>query len=62
MTTAIVLMGGLGLMVGVCLAIAAKVFYVYVDPKIVSIEEELPGEIQAGRKRSNPGTSNKKNV
>ena len=43
MTTAIVLMGGLGLIVGIGLAIAAKVFYVYVDPKIVAIEEELPG-------------------
>jgi Na+-translocating ferredoxin:NAD+ oxidoreductase RNF subunit RnfB len=25
------------------LAIASKIFYVYVDPKILDIEEELPG-------------------
>ena len=43
MTIAIILMGGLGLVVGVCLALASKVFYVYVDPKIVAVEEVLPG-------------------
>ncbi|MGA6925431.1 MAG: RnfABCDGE type electron transport complex subunit B [Desulfosarcina sp.] len=43
MTIAIILMGGLGLVVGIGLALASKVFYVYVDPKIVSIEEVLPG-------------------
>ncbi|WP_319405537.1 RnfABCDGE type electron transport complex subunit B [uncultured Desulfosarcina sp.] len=43
MTIAIILMGGLGLVVGVGLALASKVFYVYVDPKIVSVEEVLPG-------------------
>ncbi|MGD2186019.1 MAG: hypothetical protein PVI71_07825 [Desulfobacterales bacterium] len=43
MVDAIILMGGMGLMISVILAIASKVFYVYVDPKIVSIEEELPG-------------------
>ena len=31
MTEAVFMMGGLGLFVGVCLAIASKVFYVYVD-------------------------------
>lgn len=36
-------MGGLGAVVGVGLALAAKVFYVYVDPKVESIEEALPG-------------------
>jgi Na+-translocating ferredoxin:NAD+ oxidoreductase RNF subunit RnfB len=43
MVDAIILMGGMGLMISIILAIASKVFYVYVDPKILSIEEELPG-------------------
>jgi len=43
MTTAIVIMGGLGLIVGIGLAIASKIFYVFVDPLIESIEGELPG-------------------
>jgi NADPH-dependent glutamate synthase beta subunit-like oxidoreductase len=36
-------MGSLGLVVGIGLALAAKVFYVYVDPLIVAIDEALPG-------------------
>jgi NADPH-dependent glutamate synthase beta subunit-like oxidoreductase/NAD-dependent dihydropyrimidine dehydrogenase PreA subunit len=36
-------MGGMGLAISIILAIASKVFYVYVDPKILSIEDELPG-------------------
>lgn len=43
MTIAIILMGGLGLIVGIGLAIASKVFYVWVDPKILAVEAELPG-------------------
>ena len=43
MTIAIILMGGLGLIVGIGLALASKIFYVYVDPKIVAIEDVLPG-------------------
>jgi formate dehydrogenase (NADP+) beta subunit len=43
MEIAIILMGSLGLLVGVGLAIASKVFYVYVDPKILAIEGALPG-------------------
>ncbi len=43
MIEAIVLMGGLGLIVGVGLAIASKVFYVYVDPLILDVEAQLPG-------------------
>jgi len=43
MLEAIVLMGGLGLLVGVGLAIASKVFYVYVDPLILAVDEALPG-------------------
>ncbi|MFC1532500.1 FAD-dependent oxidoreductase [Thermodesulfobacteriota bacterium] len=36
-------MGGLGVVVGVGLALASKVFYVWVDPKIEAIDEALPG-------------------
>jgi NADPH-dependent glutamate synthase beta subunit-like oxidoreductase/NAD-dependent dihydropyrimidine dehydrogenase PreA subunit len=43
MGTAIVLMGGLGLLVGIGLAIASKIFYVYVDPTILAIDDVLPG-------------------
>jgi len=43
MTIAIILMGGLGLVVGIGLALASKVFYVYVDPKIIAVEDALPG-------------------
>ena len=43
MTDAIILMGGMGLVISIILAIASKVFYVFVDPKIVAVEEELPG-------------------
>ncbi len=35
--------GGLGLLAGIGLAAASKIFYVYVDPKIVELEEALPG-------------------
>ena len=40
---ALILMGGMGLVISALLAAASKIFYVYVDPKIVSIEEALPG-------------------
>jgi len=43
MIEAIYLMGGLGLIVGICLAAASKIFYVYVDPKILAVEDLLPG-------------------
>ncbi len=43
MLTAIVLMGGLGLTVGIGLAIASKVFYVYVDPLVLAVDDVLPG-------------------
>ena len=43
MVDAIILMGGMGLGISIVLAIASKVFYVYVDPKILAVEEELPG-------------------
>jgi len=35
--------GGLGLLAGVGLAVASKIFYVYVDPQIIEVEEALPG-------------------
>ena len=43
MTVALILMGGMGLVIGVVLALASKIFYVYVDPKIEAVEAELPG-------------------
>ncbi|MDL2321938.1 4Fe-4S binding protein, partial [Desulfosarcina sp. OttesenSCG-928-B08] len=43
MTIAIILMGILGLVVGIGLAAASKIFYVYVDPKIEAVEGALPG-------------------
>ena len=36
-------MGGLGVAIGVVLALASKVFYVYVDPKIEAVDDALPG-------------------
>jgi len=43
MLTAIIAIGGLGLLAGVGLGVASKVFYVYVDPKVEAVEEALPG-------------------
>jgi len=43
MTEALYLMGGLGLVIGVILAAASKIFYVYVDPLILEVEDALPG-------------------
>ncbi|MCD4741235.1 MAG: 4Fe-4S dicluster domain-containing protein, partial [Desulfobacteraceae bacterium] len=43
MLEALVLMGGLGIVIGSSLAVASKVFYVYVDPKVEAIDEVLPG-------------------
>ncbi len=40
---AFIMMGVLGLVVGIGLAAASKVFYVYVDPIILSIDDALPG-------------------
>jgi len=39
----LLVMGGLGIVIGVGLALASKIFYVYVDPKIEAVEETLPG-------------------
>jgi len=43
MIQSILVIGTLGFIVGVGLAIASKIFYVYVDPKIEAIEAALPG-------------------
>lgn len=43
MTDAIIMMGGLGCIIGICLAIASRIFYVYVDPKVEAITDALPG-------------------
>ncbi len=43
MFQSILMMGGLGVAIGTVLVIASKAFYVYEDPKVVAINDELPG-------------------
>jgi Na+-translocating ferredoxin:NAD+ oxidoreductase RNF subunit RnfB len=43
LVSALLMMGGLGVIIGIALAVASKVFYVYVDPKILAIDDALPG-------------------
>ncbi len=43
MIQAFCIMGGLGVVIGIVLAAASKIFYVYVDPKILAVEDALPG-------------------
>jgi len=43
MLQSILLMGGLGVAIGTVLVIASKAFYVYEDPKIIAVNDELPG-------------------
>lgn len=43
MFSAVLLLGILGIVMGTVLAIASKAFYVYEDPKVVSIDDVLPG-------------------
>ena len=43
MFNAVLMMGGLGLFVGIGLAMASKIFYVYIDPKVAAIDDILPG-------------------
>ena len=43
MGTALVLMGGMGLVISIVLALASKIFYVYVDPKVEAVDDALPG-------------------
>ena len=40
---ALALLGGLGVTVGIVLAAASKIFYVYVDPQILAVDDILPG-------------------
>lgn len=43
MFSAVMLLGVLGIVLGTVLAIASKAFYVYEDPKVVAIDDVLPG-------------------
>ncbi len=43
MVGGLLVMGGLGMIVGVGLALASKIFYVYVDPKVEAVDDALPG-------------------
>ena len=43
MFQSILMMGGLGVAIGTVLVIASKAFYVYEDPKVVAIDDVLPG-------------------
>jgi NADPH-dependent glutamate synthase beta subunit-like oxidoreductase len=43
MLTGLIVLGGLGALCGIGLAVAAKAFYVFVDPKIEALTEALPG-------------------
>ena len=43
MIEAFLLLGGMGLVIGAGLAVASKVFYVYVDPTVEKIDDLLPG-------------------
>jgi len=43
MLEAVLAIGSIGLIAGLGLAVASKIFYVYVDPKIVAVDEALPG-------------------
>ena len=43
MLYAILMMGGLGVIIGSGLAVASKIFYVYVDPLVEKIDDLLPG-------------------
>jgi NADPH-dependent glutamate synthase beta subunit-like oxidoreductase len=43
MILGLLIMGGLGAVCGVGLALASKIFHVYVDPKVEAVQEALPG-------------------
>ena len=43
MVEAITIMGVMGVIVGIGLAAASKVFYVYVDPQVLAVDDALPG-------------------
>ncbi len=41
--TTLILMASLGCIIGISLAIASKIFYVYVDPLVEAVDDALPG-------------------
>jgi electron transport complex protein RnfB len=41
--SALIILGGLGLLFGAGLAVASRMFAVYKDPRVAQIEESLPG-------------------
>ncbi|PKN62151.1 MAG: electron transporter RnfB [Deltaproteobacteria bacterium HGW-Deltaproteobacteria-15] len=43
MISGLLIMGGLGILCGAGLALASKIFYVYVDPKVEAVTGALPG-------------------
>ncbi len=43
MIQSILMMGGLGVLISTLLVIASKAFYVYEDPKVLAIDDALPG-------------------
>ncbi len=43
MIAGLLIMGGLGVLCGAGLALASKIFYVYVDPKVEAVTSALPG-------------------
>ncbi|MFO7560035.1 MAG: FAD-dependent oxidoreductase [Desulfobacterales bacterium] len=40
---ALIVMGTLGVIIGIGLALASKIFYVYVDPMVLAVDDALPG-------------------
>ena len=42
-TSALIVMGGLGLLFGVGLAVASRIFFVKRDPRVEEVEGVLPG-------------------
>lgn len=43
MIQAVAMMAGLGVVIGIGLAIASRIFYVYVDPLVEAVDDALPG-------------------
>jgi NADPH-dependent glutamate synthase beta subunit-like oxidoreductase len=43
MIQAVFMLGGLGVVIGIVLAVASRIFYVYVDPIVEAVDDALPG-------------------
>jgi NADPH-dependent glutamate synthase beta subunit-like oxidoreductase/NAD-dependent dihydropyrimidine dehydrogenase PreA subunit len=43
MIQAVFMLGGLGIVIGIVLAVASRIFYVYVDPIVEAVDDALPG-------------------